>query len=72
MRTYASPGGTYVGVAFKGYAAKALTVKLPGVKAGAVLKNLVTGATVPLVTDAAGAHFEVATGPMELNAYLLQ
>jgi hypothetical protein len=70
VRTYPSANGTYVGVAFKGYAARKFTVKLPGVKG--TVKNLVTNETVPSKTDGGALTFDVDSGPMELDAYLVQ
>ncbi len=72
VRTYPSKDGTYVGVAYKGFADKKLTVKIPGAKAGAAVKNLVTNETVPTTASGDGLQFEIASGPMELNAYLVQ
>lgn len=72
VRTYASPGGTYVGVAYKGYSGKKLTLKIPGLKPGAVLKNLVTNQTVPAKIVGNDLQFDLESGPMELNAFLIQ
>jgi len=71
VRTYASDKGTYVGVAYKGYAGKKFTVKIPA-KAGAKVTDLVTGKTVPAKAAGDGLAFAVDSGPMELNAYLVQ
>jgi hypothetical protein len=72
VRTYASPNGTYVGVAYKGYAAKKLTIKVPGVKAGATIKNLVTNEAVPARMVDGELQVDLASGPMELNAFVIQ
>ena len=71
VRTYASPNGTYVGVAHKGFAPASLTIKVPGVKAGATLKNLVTNEVVPARLNGDVMEFDVNAGPVELNAYLI-
>lgn len=71
VRTYASAAGTYVGVAFKGYAARRLTVRVPA-KAGAQLTDLVTGAPVPVSVADGMLAFDIAAGPMQLDAFLLK
>jgi hypothetical protein len=70
VRTYASANGNYVGVAYKGYAVKKLTVKIPA-KADAKVIDLVTGKTVPAKASGGALSFEVDSGPMELNAFLV-
>jgi len=72
VRTYASPNGIYIGVAYKGYAGKKLTIKVPAGKAGAVVKNLVTNETVPSTVSGSDLQFDLSSGPMELNAFLVQ
>lgn len=67
VRAYPSANGTYVGVAHKGFTDKKFTVKVPGAK---TIKNLVTNETVPAKVNGGDLEFEVASGPMELNAYL--
>lgn len=71
VRTYSTAKGAYVGVAYKGYAPRKFTVKIPA-KAGATVKNLVTNETVPSKAAGDGLQFEVASGPVELNAYLVE
>ncbi len=71
VRTYASPGGTYVGVAYKGYASKKLSFKIPST-AGAKITDLVTGQPVSAKASGNTLEFEIPSGPMELNAYLIQ
>ena len=71
VRTYASANGTYVGVAYKGYAAKKITVKVPA-KAGAKVTNLVTNETVPTTVSGDQLQFDIDANPMELDAYLVQ
>ena len=68
VRTYPSDAGTYVGVAYKGYVPAHLTVKLPALKAGASVINLVTGQTAALTADG----IDLQAGPMELNAFLVK
>ncbi|MEZ0297518.1 MAG: sugar-binding domain-containing protein, partial [Candidatus Methylacidiphilales bacterium] len=79
VRTYATPdngGSTYLGVAYKGYTAKKLAVKvtLPAesISQGAALRNLVTDQIVPAKISGGVVEFEVNSGPVELNAYLLK
>jgi hypothetical protein len=72
VRTYPSANGTYVGVVHKGYAGKKLVVRLPAVKPGGMVVNLVTGEPVPSTSSGGGLQIEVASGPMELNAFLVQ
>jgi hypothetical protein len=58
-------------VAYKGYAAKKLTVKVPG-KAGTKITNLVTSQTVATTASGNDIQFDLESGPMELNAFLVQ
>ncbi len=71
VRIYPSADGTYVGVAYKGYAGGKFTVTVPA-KAGAKITNLVTNAAVPAQLVGNDLQFEVESGPMELNAYRIQ
>jgi len=71
VRTYDSNNGTYVGVAYKGYSGKSLTVKIPCDKAGATVENLVTGEKVPATSSGGSLQFNIGSGPMELNAFLI-
>jgi hypothetical protein len=71
VRTYASANGVYVGVAYKGYADKRLTLKVPA-KAGATITNLVTNEPVPATAAGNDLQFELLSGPMELNAFLMR
>ncbi|PTY03043.1 hypothetical protein DB346_07255 [Verrucomicrobia bacterium LW23] len=71
VRTYPSPNGTYVGVAFRGYAAKKLTIAVPA-SADAKVTDLVSGKTVAATFADGKLSFAVESGPMELNAYLIQ
>jgi len=72
VRTYPSANGTYVGVAYKGYTARKLTIRVPAGKPGAVLKNLVTNQTVPTTAVGNDLQFEINSDPMELDAFLIQ
>jgi len=72
VRTYPGKNGTYVGIAYKGVAGKKQAIKVPGAKAGAKVSNLVTGETVPVTVKGGELQFELASGPMELNAYLVE
>lgn len=71
VRAYSSQNGIYVGVAYKGYAAKKITVKVPA-KEGAKIVNLVTNEIVPARFVDNEIQFELTAGPMELNAFLVQ
>ncbi len=70
VRTYATANGTYVGVAYKGYMGSTFTVTVPGA-AGGIVTNLVTGATVAASASGANLTFNLSSGPMELNAFLV-
>ncbi|MFA7345264.1 MAG: beta galactosidase jelly roll domain-containing protein [Terrimicrobiaceae bacterium] len=70
VRTYLSPNGTYVGVAYKGFVGKKFTVKVP-VEAGAKVTNLMTGEAVAANATGDGLSFTVDSGPMELKAFLI-
>ncbi len=70
VRTY--PVGrdvTYVSVAHRGYAPATFTVALPGMPAGAVVTDLVTGETVPATIRDGALAFTVSSRAMELNSY---
>ena len=71
VRVYPVNGAVRIGVGYKGYAAKALKVTVPGV-AGKSLVDLVTGKVVPLAKSGDGISFQVASNPMELHAYELR
>lgn len=73
VRQYPGANGTYVGVAWKAYDGKKLTIKLPGTwKAGVTITDQVTGATVPSSIVNNQLQFEVNSGPMELNSFLVK
>ncbi len=71
VRVYKSGTSNYVGIAYKGYSSASLTVDIPGSWSGAVVKNLVTGATIP--TSIVGGKLRIAfgSGAMELNSFLV-
>ena len=71
IRTYPCRGALRVGVGYKGYAAKTLTVTVPDV-AGKTLTDLVTGKMVPFARTSAGITFNLRTEPMELHSYELR
>jgi len=71
VRIYPSSNGTYIGVAYKGYTAKKITIKVPG-KAKSKIINLVTNENVPVRTVGDEFQFNLASGPMELDAFLIQ
>ncbi len=73
VRIYPSANGTYVGVAYKGYAGKRLAITLAGVwPRGAAVRNLVTNEAVPATVSEHEAKFDLVHGPMELNAFLIR
>lgn len=72
VRTYPSANGTYVGVVHKGYAGKKIAVRIPAAQPGAAVRNLVTNEIVPSTGAGGELHFDVESGPMELNAYLVR
>jgi hypothetical protein len=63
--------GTYIGIAYKGYAAQALSVLVPGAWTPAmVVTDLVANQQVPTVIDGNGnLVISLNAGPMELNAF---
>lgn len=70
VRTYATSQGTYVGVAHRAHTAATLTITLPN-QAGKTVKNLVTGQIVAATDSGTNRVFSLASGPMELNAFLV-
>jgi hypothetical protein len=73
VRLYRSANGIYVGVAYRGYAPKKLTLALPAtLKSNATVKNLVNGEAIPAVITGRELQFDLESGPMELNAFLIQ
>ena len=72
VRTYPTADGTYVGVAYKGYAGKSITINVPGARSGLTIKNLVTGETVSSTPAGDGLQFKLQCGPMELDAFLVK
>jgi len=73
VRLYPSEKGTYVGVAYKGYEGARLTLKFPGLgKPQVAVKNLVTNGEIPSKTVGNDLVVELTSGPMELNALLIQ
>jgi hypothetical protein len=73
VRVYSSDKGTYVGVAYRGYTAKTFTVKIPlEGKESPTITDLVTGKPVQYRAAGGEAEFDVPSGPVELNAYLVK
>ena len=70
VRTYPSPNGTYVGVAYRGYEARKLRIRLPA-KAGASVRNLVSGERMEAKAADGAVELEIASGPVELHAFLI-
>ena len=71
VRTYPSQNGTYVGVAYKGYAPRKLSIRVPADKDNPTVEDLVLGQTVPARREGENIVFDVESGPVELNAYLI-
>ena len=71
VRVYPSPNGTYVGVAYKGFVPKTITVKLPGMKAGAEVSDLVSGRRVPAAMAGGNLQMTLTADPMQLSAFLI-
>jgi hypothetical protein len=67
VRTYPVKDAVRVGVGYKGYAAKSLTVTVPGVS-GKTLTDLVTGKPVSFAKADDGIRFSIDSDPMELHA----
>lgn len=72
IRTYSEKNGIYAGVAYKGYVSKKITVKIPNAREGMKVKNLVTNEMVAAEFKGNALQFDLESGPMELNAYLIQ
>lgn len=73
IRLYQTPKGTYVGIAYKGYANKKLSIRLPDIwKSKVSVKNLVTEELVLTSSVERELRFELESGPMELNAFLIE
>jgi hypothetical protein len=73
VRQYPAADGVYVGVAYRGYTPKKLTIALPSpLKSNVTVKNLVNGKTTPTVVINNQLQFDLDSGPMELNAFLIQ
>ena len=70
VRLYPSPRGTYVGAAYRGHAAKRLSVTIPAAP-GSVVTDLVGGRTVASEPVPGGLRFAIDAGPMQLDAFLV-
>ncbi|MDD3319858.1 MAG: T9SS type A sorting domain-containing protein [Paludibacter sp.] len=73
VRAYKTSTETYIGVANKAYTPKTITVKIPitSGQENMTVKNLVTGNNVSFTIADNQLQFEVNSGPVELNSYLL-
>jgi hypothetical protein len=73
VRAYKTSTETYIGVANKAYTLKTITVKIPitSGQENMTVKNLVTGNNVAFTIADNQLQFEVNSGPVELNSYLL-
>lgn len=69
-RLYLTDGhGTYVGIAYKGYVERTLTVELPGMwTPQVVVTNLVCNEILPTVIMGGKLQVTLRSGPMELHA----
>jgi hypothetical protein len=75
IRTYDSKNGTYIGVASKCYKAKKVKINLPELyknKTELTVTDLVTGKTIKASKLGNSLAFEMESGPMELNAFLVK
>ena len=70
VRLYPSENGTYVGIAYKGYADKKIIVKLPAAT-GSKITDLVTREAVPAKVSGNEVSFAVSSEPMALHAFLV-
>jgi len=68
VRAYASPRGTYYGVAYKGYTAKKINLRLRASGNRCTLSNLVSGATSQIQVNQGVLEVNLDSGPMELHA----
>jgi hypothetical protein len=65
--------GTYIGIAYKGYANQILKLEIPGSwTRGMVVTNLVTGEVIPTMVVGDKLEVVVQSGPMELNTLLVK
>lgn len=73
VRAYKTGTETYIGVVNKAYASKTITVKIPvnGQTGNTFVKDLVTGNNVNFTIIDNHLQFNVNSGPMELNSYLI-
>lgn len=73
VRAYKTGTETYIGVANKAYTSKTITVKIPisGEQTNLTVKDLVTGNNVSFTIVDHQLQFDVNSGPVELNSYLL-
>ncbi len=73
VRTYSTSNGTYVGIAYKGYAAGTFNIDVPGTWTAAnTVTNLVTNTTIPTVIVSGKIRIPITAGPMELDSFLIQ
>lgn len=72
VRTYKSKNGTYVGVAHKGYNPAKLAIAIPGNWSGKEkITDLVSNKKVHSTINNGKLNFEISSGPMELNSYII-
>jgi hypothetical protein len=62
-------GSFYIGVAYKGYVAKTLSVSIPGMPVESLVTNLVAGAQATATWSGGNLILSINTQPMELDAY---
>jgi hypothetical protein len=73
VRRYDTKNGIYVGVAYKGHQNKVIKVELEKVSAkNPKVVDLVTGKTVKVSKSGNKLQFEVNSGAMELNSFLIK
>ncbi len=72
VRIYPCAGGRYLGVAYRGYEARKLSIRIPQIGTAATVKDLVSRQTMPARIIDGELRIEIDSGPMELNAFLIE
>lgn len=73
IRTYETKNGTYMGVAHKGYKPAIIAVSIPGNWTGKEeITDLVTNKTIKPAINNGNLNFDISSGPMELNSYIIK
>ncbi|MDR1585564.1 MAG: hypothetical protein LBS07_05265, partial [Prevotellaceae bacterium] len=73
IRRYDTPKGVYVGVASKSYQSKTIKIELNNITAKNLeTLDLVSGKIIKSTKSGNKLHFEVSSGAMELNSFLIK